>query len=265
MLGFPWILRKLHRWLAIVIGFQIMAWVAGGIYFSWTDLGWIHGDHLLSKPDPAIPEAIDLANLASLLAQIQSQTSADRWQSINFIQILDEPVISVRFQVGGKSRIALFSARSGRRIPPLNRKQAEQIAQRAFVPQVPVRRVEFLAKTSRTHEYRGKSLPAFAVTFDYPGAPTVYVAAETGQITAIRHDGWRLFDFLWMLHTLDFKSRDDINNPWLRGLSLAGLIVVFSGYGLFLISHRILSRRAKKIKGKAGSLQGIEASNRPET
>jgi len=56
-------------------------------------------------------------------------------------------------------------------------------------------------------------LPAYAIRFDHPSKTTVYVATEMGAVTKFRNEKWRIFDFLWMLHTMDYQSRDNIGCP----------------------------------------------------
>jgi uncharacterized iron-regulated membrane protein len=91
------------------------------------------------------------------------------------------------------------------------------------------------------HEYREKPLPAWAATFKREGV-NVYVSAETGQVTSVRTDSWRVFDFLWMLHTMDYNSRDDFNNYLLRAFSLLGIVTILSGFTLFFVSSRFFRR-----------------------
>ena len=38
-------IRKIHRYLGIFLGIQFLIWTLSGLYFSWTDLDAIHGDH----------------------------------------------------------------------------------------------------------------------------------------------------------------------------------------------------------------------------
>jgi hypothetical protein len=70
----------------------------------------------------------------------------------------------------------------------------------------------------------------------------VYVSSQLGTFQAVRHNQWRAFDFLWMLHTMDYKSRDDINNWLLRGFSIFGLLTVLSGFLLYFISSSTVRR-----------------------
>ena len=43
--------RKVHRFLGIFIGIQFLFWTISGLYFSWTNLDKIHGDHYLKNPE----------------------------------------------------------------------------------------------------------------------------------------------------------------------------------------------------------------------
>ena len=76
----------------------------------------------------------------------------------------------------------------------------------------------------------------YAISFDHPSKSTVFVATELGTIQKIRNDKWRIFDFLWMLHTMDYQGRDNFGNILLRGFSIFGLFTIFSGFILFYLS-----------------------------
>ena len=43
------------------------------------------------------------------------------------------------------------------------------------------------------------------------------VDAGSGEVTAVRHDRWRLFDWFWMLHIMDYDERSDFSTPLLTG------------------------------------------------
>ena len=38
-------IRKVHRYLGLFLGIQFLFWTISGLYFSWTDIDDIHGDH----------------------------------------------------------------------------------------------------------------------------------------------------------------------------------------------------------------------------
>jgi len=74
----------------------------------------------------------------------------------------------------------------------------------------------------------------------------VYVSAETGKVESFRNNKWRVFDFLWMMHTMDYKSRDNFNNFLLRTFSLFGLVTVISGFALYFVSSKPIRSMKKK-------------------
>ena len=93
-----------------------------------------------------------------------------------------------------------------------------------------------IESTGNHHEYRGGPLPAYVISFEDPEDLRAYISAKDGSFRMIRHRDWRWFDFLWMTHTMDYETRDDINNTLLRIFSLLGLITVISGFVLWYIS-----------------------------
>lgn len=70
------------------------------------------------------------------------------------------------------------------------------------------------------------------VRFDDAIATTLYLAPDTHERLATRHNLWRAFDFLWMLHIMDYTDREDIGTPWLRILAALGLVFALAGAGL---------------------------------
>src|SRR3546814_3171030 len=51
----------------------------------------------------------------------------------------------------------------------------------------------------------------------------VYIAQNSGRIVAVRNGTWRLYDFFWGLHIMDWKNHEDFNTPWLIGFAGGGL------------------------------------------
>ena len=55
----------------------------------------------------------------------------------------------------------------------------------------------------------------------------------SGEITAIRSDSWRTWDFLWGTHIMDYSERENIDNLLLKIFSLLALVSAMSGIMLF--------------------------------
>ena len=121
---------------------------------------------------------------------------------------------------------------------PLNKDEATIIAKNSLKNESTVTSVEYLTTTSGHHEYREKPLPAYAISFEGAVNTTVYVSAELGTVETYRNNQWRVFDFLWMLHVMDYQNRDNINNWLLRLFSAIGLITLASGFILFGLTQK---------------------------
>jgi hypothetical protein len=244
-------LRKAHRYLATLLGVQLLAWILGGVYFSWTELSWIRGESLKRSP-PSHSQAVDWRRLSSVLENLEAQQPIEQ---IEVFPLLGKAALRLKLRNGS---FLLLSA-EGQILPPLDRTQAVALAKEAFRSPAEVQAIEYLTAVPPGHEYRGKPLPAWAIRFAHSWHPTVYVAAERAEVTAIRHDGWRVFDFLWMLHTLDFQGRDDFNNPWLRVISLLALAMVASGYLVFVTTHAQRSRlKPRSLPPKLKTVDGLQ-------
>jgi hypothetical protein len=60
-----------------------------------------------------------------------------------------------------------------------------------------------------------------------------------------RHRFWRWFDFLFMLHIMDYETRENVNNPLLRGATVLAATTAVSGLWLLYFSfrHKLRFRR----------------------
>lgn len=235
-------IRRSHRYLGVVLGIQFLLWTIGGLYFSWTNIDEIHGD-FQHKPAQRLNGSFHLTSPDSVLKQAAAKV--DSIQSVQLLSILRKPFWIIVYFSGGKSNKLLADAQTAAIRQPINKEEAIQIAQASFNGNPVLKGVEYITSTTGHHEYREKPLPAWAVTFDHPTNTTVYVSAEYGKVESFRNNKWRVLDFLWMMHTMDYKGRDNINNWLLRAFSLFGLLTIFSGFALYWISSKRVKRRIK--------------------
>jgi hypothetical protein len=80
--------------------------------------------------------------------------------------------------------------------------------------------------------------------FDDPERTRLYFSAEDGRFVAARGDRWRLFDFFWMLHTMDYRGRDDFNHPLVILVTTGAVWIGISGVLLLLQSFGLAGRPA---------------------
>lgn len=133
---------------------------------------------------------------------------------------------------------------------PFTKHESKELVIQQLKEPIPIIKTEFLEKHTigNHHEYREKPLPAYAFTLDHQTKTTIYVSIELGQITSVKNNNWRRFDFLWMLHTMDFETRDHITNWVLRTFSILGLLTILSGFMLFYLSSPTIKKIKKRRK-----------------
>lgn len=236
-------IRKTHRYLGVFLGIQFLLWTIGGLYFSWSNLDKIHGDYLVTKKG-GLSISKDIISPASILSAIKNDENA-QISKVEVVDVLGEPYYLFHLSNG---ELQLFSATTGQLREQLAESEAIAIAKEYITFEAEIKDVQLLTSVGKNHEYRERHLPAWAITFDYESQPVIYIDAITGQFERVRHNGWRIFDWLWMMHTMDYETRDNFGNWLLKGFSIMGLITVLSGFLLFGVSYNKREFKLPKLK-----------------
>lgn len=250
--SFNFYTKKAHRYLGVFIGLQFVMWTVGGFYFSWTNINEIRGDHLRKTADAEILD-FNLEKLASptdAVLPLLNNGLADKITGIRLSKVLGEPVYEISFEHDGRKRVQLANALTGDLLPKIDKEEAVKIANEALAAPSNVLSNELITEENvgGHHEYREKPLPAYAITYAEPANLVVYVGKDTGRVESVRTTEWRVFDFFWLFHTLDFYGRDNINNYVLRAFSVLGLVTIASGYILFFITSPWFRKKRSKDK-----------------
>ena len=225
-------IRQAHRYLGLFIGIQFIMWTVSGMYFSWTDLDEIHGDHFKKE----VVENPSFSNLGVPGA------------------IFNRPISSLELKdIGGKAFYLvngkiLVNPETGEEKQGITREEALKIAKKYMREDLEVSGIKLINETGNHHEYRGGNLPAYVISYKDPANLKAYISVNDAAFKSVRHRDWRWFDFLWMTHTMDYEGRDDFNNLVLRIFSLMGLITVLSGFVLWYISSPSIRKIQKRIK-----------------
>ena len=166
------------------------------------------------------------------LASLVMNSQLDPIIAIEAGSLLDFPVYRM---IQDDDHAEVYHATTGERLSPISAELAVDIAETDFAPDVPVSAVEMVDAHTPGGEYRGP-LPAWKVSFKNWKKSALYVSVNEGRVISRRSTVWRAFDFLWMLHIMDFQERDNFNNWLLRIVSVLGLVTVLSGYVLWYLT-----------------------------
>lgn len=223
-----------HKWLALLVGIQIVFWVVSGLFFTLFPIEQIRSENLIR---PAQAQTIDTANLASLASLRGNQSALPTKLTIE-----RRPIGQVVVAEFADQPPILFDASTLQRLSPFNAEQASAVAH-AHVT-LASEPTDVTLVTEESAEYRG-ALPAWRVQFP-DGGLSVYVAQNTGAVTARRSDLWRVYDTLWALHIMDWKNHEDFNHPLIVIVTTITLLSVIAG--IVLIPYRIRFRTKRQAK-----------------
>ncbi|WP_367271133.1 PepSY domain-containing protein [uncultured Sphingomonas sp.] len=224
---------KVHRWLALLIGAQVIVWFTSGLIMSLLPIDTVHGDHRIDRnSEPVLSTAQAFAPVPALLSAAGAPV-----RQLQHRVLLGRPVVEAQLAAGG---IRLLDARTAALLPPIDAATAGTIARRAYRGKPVASTVDRIERAST--EYRG-ALPAWRASFADADATRIYVAAETGRLTSVRTGTWRLYDFFWGLHIMDWTQHERFNTPWLKAFAAGGL--VFGVSGAILLFMRWPRRRRK--------------------
>lgn len=217
--------RKLHRWLALIVGIQLLLWTASGLYMTAVPLHMVHGKHLIT---PA--ETTNLASSPKLFPisdVLQQHASA---ASIQLINLAGSLVYIVKADDGTR----IYDAVTGLPKAEVTQGRAKEIAQNRYTGNGQVTSVVRIESSSQAPEIGGRATPIWQVNFDDWVNTSIYVSGNTEKVETVRSDIWRLFDFFWMLHIMDYSERENFNNPLVIFMSSLGLFMALSGIILFV-------------------------------
>src|SRR3546814_18371241 len=115
--------------------------------------------------------------------------------------------------------VRLHDAETASAIPRVNAAMARAVAVRSYRGKSAPPSVR--AVTSASTEYKGV-LPAWRIDFPDHDSTRVYIAQNSGRIVAVRKGTWRLSEFFWALHIMDWTTHDDLHTTRLIGYAGGG-------------------------------------------
>lgn len=226
-----------HKWLALLVGVQILFWIASGLFFTLYPIEQIRSENLIRK---AAPQALDVGAIGSLDTVRDAKGRRPIKLSIERRDV--GQVIIAEFAEGAP---VLFDATGMRALSPIDATTAARIARAHVALQSMPTAITHVDK--ETPEYRG-ALPAWRVQFREHGL-AVYVAVNTGAVTARRSDLWRTYDTLWALHIMDWRDHENFNHPLIIVTAALTLVSAIAGFVLLPFRIRLSGRDKRRTPG----------------
>lgn len=215
---------QIHKWLALVVGLQVLGWVVGGLVMTAIPIERVRGEHHAAQFQPA---ALPMSGIVSyqdvarglgiepVEATLRSTLRGPQWRLKD---------------AGGAVHVA--DAVTGRHVAPLAISEARLLAGVQYQGRGQPAEPQWFAVAPQE---AGKPGPLWRVDFDDAEKTSFYLSPETGEVVSRRSDVWRFYDFFWRIHILDFKTGDNFNNPLIIAAAALTLPVVITGLILLWI------------------------------
>lgn len=236
------LLRKVHRWLGLLMAVQLLAWMSSGLYFSLYPIEEIRGEHLTRAPESPILGGLPARGGQDTFRRALDASLPPGWElsSFELVARAGQPYWRAGGEAEGQSFRRLLTP-AGELVPMLSAAQAERAASDWLLQPVEAVGSQWI-EPGTDPAFRSKAA-AWRVSFEGEEAVDLYLDPWTGDLLARRTDRWRLFDFFWMLHIMDYGERQNFNHPLLQAAAALGLLVAVSGPVYWMLTRRPLRRR----------------------
>ena len=231
----PW-MRKIHKWVGLLIGIQFALWLGSGLTMSLLDHDQVQGHGYRAHGIKAQPWPKNALPASAVLGEIESSI-----QRISSGWLLERPV----YQAFDGKKTRLADALSGTPID-IDAPLASRLAQASYNGPGKAQAPLLLEHTMEVRDHEGR---LWRVDFKDEQETTVYLSAQTGEVLEHRNRTWRLFDMVWMLHIMDYTGRKNFNNPLVITAGIGGLWLALTGIWLLITSFRINEFIPKRWRG----------------
>jgi len=219
-------LKKLHKWVGLLIGVQMLLWLLSGLIISLLDPVRVSGKQWASTitPEARFIDSTSLLELNELPAEL-----FDDAVGVELTIQHDKPVYLVR-RAGSET---LIDASDGS-IVKTTQAGAERLARQDFTGEGEI--ISSKPGMAPDIETRDSSGAYWRVNFSDQANTAIYISTATGRILERRNSYWRVRDFFWMLHIMDYSGRENFNNSLLISIALIAIWLGISGFWLLFSS-----------------------------
>ncbi len=219
-------LKKVHKWVGLLIGIQLLLWLLSGLMLSLLNPEKVSGAQWAQQTTHGIATILD-TNLLE-----PHELSADLFDGALSVSLEDRRGQSI-YRIRRLDGTILVNASNGETLKT-NESDARLVAQQDFTGNGAFVSVESgFAPDLETRNSRGDY---WRVNFSDSSSTSIYISASTGEILERRNSYWRVFDFFWMLHIMDYSGHEDFNNWLIIIIALIAIWLGLSGFTLLFYS-----------------------------
>lgn len=210
----------------LFVGLQFIIWSISGTYMVLMDIHYIHGDKLIANNKTSISSDKINYSIKSLLNEYPEA------KSIKLGLLLDKAV----YRFSDANNKVMLSAEDGQRLSSIKVAAAIKIARQHYVNKDAQISAATLITQNPPRELSSRLLPVWRIDFDDFASPTFYISANSAELVTKRHSFWRIFDWMFAFHVMDYIDESADNKLLLITSVLAILASIF---GVVLTYYRL--------------------------
>lgn len=220
-------LKKLHKWLGLLIGLQVLLWVLSGLAISLLDPAKVSGRYW------SAPAEHEQKTLRQDILLEPSELAPEHVNDARSIKLTHNRGLPV-YRVQRGSGEILLNAMDGSLLI-IDQAGAEAIARQDYRGNGDI--ITIAAGMAPDMETRRRAGKYWRVEFSDRVSTSIYISAASGEILERRNSYWRVRDFAWMLHIMDYSGRENFNNSLViivalisAWLGISGFILLFNSF-----------------------------------
>ena len=219
------LIKKLHKWLSLLVGIQLLLWLGTGLFFNLMDPQKASGNQYRQK---TVPVYVDMARL------IEPQLVLSKSKpvvSLKQISLLAQPYYLLTHQNTLyrhlKNNYSLVHAYSGEPTV-INDVMAGKLAQSSYKGQGVIKNITKLSPPY--DDIPREKNDAWQINYNDEVNTSVYVDVGSGRIIKHSNDDKRFADIFFMLHFMDYGSEGSFNNVQIIVFAIFTLFFSFTGF-----------------------------------
>ncbi len=216
--------KTVHKWLSLVVGIQLIIWLATGLYFNLMD----HENATGNAQRERVEHDGNIQDFALLPVDKLTQPEP---QSVQLIWILGKPYYQLNYDESPhsyqKNNRVVVDASNGVEFK-LNAETAEQIAQLSFKSKEDTTILAELMSPP-IDELPSERNTLWKVSINDSADTHVYIDPQTGKVVAHINDDRRLRDLMFMLHFMDYTNKGGFNHWLIILFAIATLMLASTG------------------------------------
>jgi uncharacterized iron-regulated membrane protein len=233
---------RLHKWIALAVGIQILGWVAGGLFMTAVPIQKVRSEHrIVHRSAPAL----DLAGTLPL-AEVVRRAELGAVSEATLKSTPRGPIWALVSDFGGE---AWYDAVTGANVDEITEGQARAAALGDYEgPGKPVKLVRYDSAPAES----GVTGTVWRVEFDDPERTSLYLSAYTGEVLSRRSNLWRVYNFFYQIHIMNFSPGQNYNHPLIVGVTALTLAVVVTGVVLlwFRVGRDLKGLRKRRAEAR---------------